>query len=77
MEEARGVPPGRRFVGVLAGGAAKLLGVVGVAGVSGPEARAVRFLLIWFVISFLNCSRSAVATGAGLVNVNVWPSENE
>ena len=74
------MPPGGRFVGVLGGGAAKLLGVVGVAGVpvaSGPETRAVLFLLIWFVISFLNCSRSAVAAGAGLVNVNVWPSENE
>ena len=80
MEEARGVPPGGRIVGVLGGGAAKLLGVAGVAEVSVggcPEERAVLFLLIWFVISFLNCSRSAVATGAGLVNVNVWPSENE
>ena len=72
------MPPGRRFVGVLGGGAAKPLGVVGVAGaVNGPEARAVLFLLIWFVISFLNCSRSVVAAGPGLVNVNVWPSENE
>jgi hypothetical protein len=85
MEEARGVPPGGRIVGVLGGGAAKLLGVAGVARVGVaeasvgdcPEARAVLFLLIWFVISFLNCSRSAVATGVGLVNVNVWPSGNE
>ena len=74
------MPPGGRFVGVLEGGVAKLLGVVGVAGVpvaNGPATRAVLFLLIWFVISFLNFSRSAVAVGAGLVNVNVWPSENE
>ena len=80
MEEARGVLPGGRIVGVRGGGAAKLLGVAGAAGVSlgdCPEARAVLFLLIWFVISFLNCSLSAVATGAGLVNVNVWPSGNE
>ena len=49
MEEARGVPPGGRLVDVLWGGAAKLLGVVGVAGVppaDGPEAREVLFLLI-------------------------------
>ena len=77
------MPPGGRLVGVLEGGAAKLLGVAGVAGVAEasvgncPEARAVLFLLIWFVISFLNCSRSAVATGPGFVNVNVWPSGNE
>ena len=80
IEEARGVPPGGRNVGVLGDGAAKLLGVAEVADASAgncPEARAVLFLLIWFVISFLNCSRSAVATGAGLVNVNVWPSANE
>ena len=79
MEEARGVLPGGRIVGVLGGGAAKLLGVAAAeASVDNcPEARAVLFLLIWFVISFLNCSRSVVAMGAGLVNVNVWPSANE
>jgi len=74
MDEALGVPPGGRIVGVLRGGAAKLFGVAGVTGELAdgcPEARAVLFLLIWFVISFLNCSRSVVATGAGLVNVNV------
>lgn len=72
------MPPGGRNVGVLGGGAAKLLGVAAEASVGNcPEARPVLFLLIWFVISFLNCSRSVVATGAGLVNVKVWPSANE
>lgn len=77
MEEARGVPPDERREGILGEGAAKLLSVGGTSLGNCPKVRPVLFLLMWFVISFLNCSRSMVATGGGFVKVKVCPSANE